>query len=106
MMTLHQIQRCNSTEPYFEQLVRSESQSGLVYVVQSIWPDDPAMDYTCTCPAFKYNGACKHQEIAWYDRCLWTNEDPANETQSTDQRETMRCPRCGAETIKDMVDDD
>lgn len=104
-MALRHIQRCISTEPYFQQDIPSESQRNLVYEVRSVWPDDTPMDYTCSCPAFKYKGACKHQKMAWADRCLWTEEDGDAEEQTDDQRERMVCPRCGNETVKDLVDE-
>lgn len=103
-MAFRQIQRCISTDPYFEQLIPSESQRNLVYEVRSVWPDDPAEDYTCSCPAFKYTGRCKHQGIAWADRCLWSEEEDGVEKQNVDQRINFLCPRCGSPTIKDVID--
>jgi hypothetical protein len=104
-MPFRPIQRCISTEPYFVQEIPSESQKRLTYEVHSIWPEDFPGDYTCSCPGFQFKGSCKHQMMAWRDRCSWTEEDPNVEKQTTDQKDGMICPRCGNTTVEDLIDD-
>jgi hypothetical protein len=101
---LHNIQRCTSTQPYFKQMVPSRSQSNLIYEVSSVLPDDLLGEYTCSCPGFRFHGSCAHQEMAWWDRCLW-DEDLGPEEQTQDQKDTGRCPRCGQETYSETIDD-
>lgn len=102
LFPMRQVQRCESTEPYFVQLIRSGSQEDLVYEVHSLMPDDPSEEYVCGCPAFRFNGKCKHQEMAWYDRCLWDETIPNEpEEQDEEQKAKQICPRCGQKTVKD-----
>jgi hypothetical protein len=103
---MRKIQRCESTEPFFVQQIPSESKPGWVYEVHSIFPLDDAEEYVCGCPAFRYRGYCKHQQMAWYDRCLWTEEEDGHEEQTQEQKDKLICPRCGQKTLKDEIIDD
>lgn len=99
---MRQVQRCESTEPYFVQLIPSESQPNLRYEVHSVWPDDPADEYTCGCPAFVFKGKCKHQKMAWEDRCMWAEDhDDDDGGQTPEQKDNRICPRCGQKTVRD-----
>lgn len=96
-MSLRQIHRCVSHQPYTVFDVPSKSQRNLIYEVYSVFPDDPPEDYVCTCQGFCYRGTCAHQTLAHHDRCLW-HELKGPEEQTPEQKRDCQCPRCGGET--------
>ena len=74
-----------------------QSNSGKKYLVcfERQGPNaDVQYDYTCTCPAFKYNkGYCKHIKLAMPERCGWNGElEPTAEALVKDGEHV--CPDC------------
>lgn len=74
--------------------------NGVVYVVE--WKRVPGpyqYDYTCTCPASKFNHRryCKHIEAVKHEHCQWNHEACCGSFEDTTGLE--KCPKCGEKLV-------
>jgi hypothetical protein len=91
-------QACVTTAPQCEILVPSVSDPRIVYSVLIPLPTDGPEEYICGCQSYHYRGTCKHQRMAWDDRCGWDSM-VGPEEQTPRQEAKRKCPRCYGDTL-------
>ena len=84
---------CSSLEPFHLEYVESTSDPNIEYGVWITDPDDPPERLVCSCKGYKYAGHCKHQKIAYSQRCGWIGTDES----------IPYCPHCGKSTFEQTV---
>jgi hypothetical protein len=88
-------QECTAEVVEFNVEVPSSSDPGKKYQVSGLIGEKGSV--TCSCPAFYYNGTCKHINKT-VRKCGWSDAD-SGETQTLHQRDGHICPRCGGRTV-------
>lgn len=96
-MRIRKMHHCESLQSYFLIDVRSQSNPKLTYEVQIVDPNDSPEEWICGCEGFRFRGTCAHQRIAASMWCGW-DELEGPEVQTTTQRDSEECPRCGGST--------
>lgn len=88
-------QECTSEIVEFKITVPSSSEPEKMYNVTGSFKERGSI--TCSCPAFHFNGTCKHTNKT-VRRCGWSAAE-SEETQTLYQKDTHICPRCGGRTV-------
>ena len=87
-------QRCIAERAVFAIAVPSNTRPDVKYTVKGYIERGKI---ECSCPAFKFKGACKHTALAT-EECGW-DEATFPEAQTLVQKDNHECPRSGKRTV-------
>lgn len=76
------------------------SKGNVYHVVYGYRSEGPYQyGYSCSCPAFKFRGECKHIEFVRGARCGWNGELEPTAVPNYDEESRPVCPKCGGPVV-------